>query len=198
MLLKGIDVSKYQGLIDWDKLRGKVDFVIIRASHGMHDTDEMWERNYNEAKRVGVPIGAYHYFYYGDKVKHRKEVDNFLAQLAGKELVYPAFIDFEEADPKYNPPLGALPREKITVYALEALKCIRQAGFKPGIYANKHWLSNQLEAGKLPEDVTVWLAEYNTRPTYNGRYHMWQYTDQGSMDGIATRGLDMNYCFAEV
>jgi len=197
MKLKGIDVSKYQGRIDWDKLKGKVDFVIIKASHGMHDTDDMWERNYTEAKRVGIPIGAYHYFYYGDETKHQQEVDNFLTKLAGKELEYPAFIDFEESAPKFKPPLGGLPRATITSYAVKALERIRQAGFKPGLYANKNWLTNHIEASYIPDDVTVWLAEYNSQPTYQGRYDLWQYSDKGSLDGISSKGLDMNYHYTK-
>ncbi len=195
MPLKGIDVSKYQGKIDWDKLKGKVDFVIVKSTHGMNDTDEQWERNYAEAKRVGIPIGAYHYFYYGDEAKHHKEVDNFLSKLAGKKLEFPAFIDFEETDPKFKPPLGALSIEKITAYAIKALDRIRKAGFKPGIYANKYWLINHLNVNKLPNDVIIWLAEYNTKPTYKGHYDLWQYSDKGSMDGITSIGIDMNYCY---
>ncbi|MDD4170509.1 MAG: GH25 family lysozyme [Desulfotomaculaceae bacterium] len=192
----GIDVSEHQGTIDWQKLKGKVDFVIIRSSHGMNEIDTQWERNYAEAKRVGIPIGAYHYFYYGDKTKNQKEVDNFLSKLAGKKLEYPAFIDFEESNPKYNPPLGALTEAQITTYALHAFDRIRDAGFRPGIYANKNWLTNHMNVSKYPADVAIWLAEWDCpSPTYGGRYDLWQYTDKGSTDGIQTSSLDMNYCF---
>ncbi|OPX86495.1 MAG: Autolytic lysozyme [Pelotomaculum sp. PtaB.Bin104] len=195
MKLKGIDVSEHQGTIAWEKLKGQVDFVIIRSSHGMNEMDTQWEQNYAGAKRAGIPAGAYHYFYYGDRTKNQKEVDNFLSKLVGKSLEYPAFIDFEECDPKFRPPLGALPKDQITDYALYALGRIRDAGFMPGIYANKHWLTNHLDADQLPGDVIIWLAQYNSSPTYSGRYDLWQYTDKGHMDGVMSSGLDLNYCF---
>ena len=59
--------------------------------------------------------------------------------------------------------LGRLPRETITAYAVKTLERIREAGFKPGLCANKNWLTNHIEAGKIPEDVTVWLAAYNSK-----------------------------------
>lgn len=195
-MTKGIDVSYHQVGLNFSKLQG-VDFVILRASHGISEIDSMFELNYAQCKKLGIPVGCYHYYYYGNREKHEQETKNFLERIKGKTFELPVFIDYEESNPVYAPPLGALSRDLITEYALADLKAIKQAGFTAGIYANKNWLQNKLNADQFSQDVWIWLAQYNANPTYNGRFDIWQYTSQGHTEGYAGK-LDMNICYRDL
>lgn len=128
--MNGIDVSHHQGTIKWP-MTG-VDFAIIRSSHGKHETDRCFEANYAGARKAGIPIGAYHYFYYGNKKAFDEEVQNFLNHLKGKHFELPVFLDFEEEGKEYDPPLGAIDRVTLTNWAIEAFEKIRAAGYRPG------------------------------------------------------------------
>lgn len=193
---KGIDISKHQSGIKLDKIAPQVDFIVIRATHGTTSVDEMFESYYEQCKALGVPVGCYHYFYYGDKEMHDAEMENFLKNIKGKEFDLPVFVDYEEAQAKFNPPLGGIGKEKITEYLLEDYQKIKDAGFVPGVYANKNWLTNLIDSSKIPGDMVVWLAQYAEKPTYTGRFEMWQYTSDGTLKDYGGR-LDMNYLYEE-
>lgn len=197
--LFGVDVSHHQGAIDWPAAKAAgVQFAVIRSSHGMNEIDKQWDANYAGAKAVRMMIGAYHYFYYGDRAKFNSEVANFLSKLSGKSFDLPVFVDFEESGAKYAPALGSLDKATVTEYALYAFEQIRKAGFRPGIYANKYWLTTKIDANRIPADVVVWLAEWKESPTYKGRFELWQYTDKGKSTGITSAGLDMDECYLAV
>jgi len=193
---KGIDVSKHQGKFNWEAVKDKIDFAILRSSHGMNEIDPEFERNYNECNRLGIPIGAYHYFYYSDADVHGKEIDNFLKTVKGKKFDLPLFIDYEEYKVNNPKTLGHLTKEQITEYALSDIAKIKSAGFVAGMYANKNWLTNKMMPEKFGADVWIWLAQYATKKTYTGRVDMWQYTSSGAVDGYAGK-LDMNECYRE-
>lgn len=193
---KGIDISNHQSGIDLKIIAPQVDFIILRSSHGVSSVDTCFEKFYVTCKELKVPVGVYHYFYYGDEERHNGEMANFLKQIAGKNFDLPVFIDYEESQAKYAPPLGAMGKEKITEYMLADYKKIKAAGFKPGIYANKNWLTNYIDNSKIPDDMTVWLAQYADAPTYTGRYNIWQFSSSGMLSGYAGR-LDFNYLYQE-
>lgn len=193
---KGIDVSRHQGIFNWDKMKGKIDFAIIRASHGVNEVDAQFERNYAECKRLGIPIGCYHYFYYSDPAKHDAEIGNFLKTINGKKFELPVFVDYEEYKLDNPNTLGHLSADEITAHALKDIEKIKKAGHVAGMYANKNWLTNKMHPEKFGADVWIWLAQYATKKTYTGRTDMWQYTSSGLIDGYAGK-LDMNECYRE-
>lgn len=196
MPLKGIDVSSHQGQFPWTLVKPNIDFAILRSSHGMNEKDVQFERNYAECKRLGIPVGVYHYFYYSDYGKHLLEMQNFLSVITGKTFDFPAFVDYEEGNFLTPSKLGGLSKDKITQYAKEDIAKLKKRGFKAGIYANTNWLTNKVDATKIDADM-VWLAQYASKPTYAGHYDMWQYTSAGAVPGYAGR-LDMNYYYPPV
>ncbi len=100
MAKNGIDVSEWQGVIDWEdvKASGKVDFVILRAGYGKYASqkDKQFERNYSECKRLGIPVGAYWYSYAVTEKEAKEEASACLEVLADKKLDYPLYFDLEE------------------------------------------------------------------------------------------------------
>jgi GH25 family lysozyme M1 (1,4-beta-N-acetylmuramidase) len=191
-MMNGIDVSHHQGKIDWKSVAKSVQFAVIRSSHGKHETDRCWEQNYAAARLAGIPIGAYHYFYYGNKKAFDEELQNFLAHLKGKHFDLPVFLDFEEEDKKYDPPLGAVDRVTLTNWAIEAFEKIRAAGLRPGIYANAYWMRKKLDMFAIPKDVCIWCADINGAIDYTGRVDIHQYDFYGKVDGIAGSGVDLD------
>jgi len=196
MALKGIDVSSHQGIFPWESVRNNIDFAILRSSHGMNDKDVQFERNYAECKRLGIPVGVYHYFYYSDYGKHLVEMRNFLVSIIGKSFDYPTFIDYEEGFFGTPTKLGSLSKVQITNYAKEDIAKLKANGFKAGIYANTNWLTNKVDATQIDADM-VWVADYRTVLGYKGEHDIWQYTSSGSVVGYSGR-LDMNWYYPPV
>ena len=196
MPLKGIDVSSHQGVFNWSAVKPHIDFAILRSSHGMNEKDVQFERNYAECKRLGIPVGVYHYFYYSDLGKHNFELQNFLSVIIGKTFDFPAFIDYEEGNFLTPSKLGYLSKDKLTWLAGQDIAKIKAHGFKAGIYANTNWLVNKVDATKIGADM-VWLAQYADKPTYNGEYNIWQFTSSGTIKGYPGK-LDMNYYYPAV
>lgn len=196
--MQGIDVSKWQGKIDWKTVAasGKVDFAILRATHGVTSVDEFFEANYAAARLAGIPIGAYYYPYYGDKGKFFAGLDNFLKHCKGKTFELPLFLDLEEEQKKYNPPLGAVDKKILTDWAIETCEKIRAAGFRPGIYANAYWMRKKIDMSRIPADVCIWCADTSGPIDYTGRVDVHQYDFYGEVPGIAGKGVDLNrsYC----
>ena len=188
--MNGIDVSHHQGTIKWP-LTG-VDFAIIRSSHGKHETDRCFEANYAGARKAGIPIGAYHYFYYGNKAAFDAELQNFLEHLKGKHFELPVFLDFEEEGKEYDPPLGAIDRVTLTNWAIEAFGKIRAAGLRPGLYANAYWMRKKLDMYAIPKDVCIWCADINGAIDYTGRVDIHQYDFHGTIPGISGNGVDLD------
>lgn len=196
MPLKGIDVSSHQGQFPWSLVKPQIDFAILRSSHGMNEKDVQFERNYAECKRLGIPVGVYHYFYYSDYGKHLLEMQNFLSVITGKTFDFPAFVDYEEGNFLTPAKLGYLSKDTITRYAKEDIAKLKARGFRAGIYANTNWLTNKVDATKIDADM-VWLAQYASKPTYKGEYDIWQFTSKGSVAGFAGN-LDVNYYYPSV
>ena len=196
MPLKGIDVNSHQGTFNWSAVKPHIDFAILRSSHGMNDKDVQFERNYAECKRLGIPVGVYHYFYYSDLGKHNFELQNFLSVITGKTFDFPAFIDYEEGNFLTPSKLGYLSKDKLTWLAGQDIAKIKANGFKAGIYANTNWLTNKVDATKIDADM-VWLAQYASKPTYKGEYDIWQFTSKGSIAGFSGN-LDVNYYYPSV
>lgn len=195
----GIDVSEYQGNIDWDKVKAAgVDFAILRigwtGNKNNHTIDKKFERNYAECKRVGIEVGAY-VFCYSNTEKTAKDAAKWtLKQIEGKTFEYPIYLDIEP-----NSDLNGLSKTKLTNVCLAFNKAIEKDGRKAGIYSCKAWLNKKLDMEKLSSYET-WVAHYTSDwkspkkgivTDYAGRWKVWQYTSFGSVSGISGR-VDMN------
>lgn len=188
---RGIDVSHWQGAVDWRKVKAAgIQFAIIKAGGsdaGLY-TDPKWEENYREAKANGIAVGAY--YFVGPACitaeAGRADAQRFLAQLRGKRLEYPVFMDVEATTA--NAKAGA------TEAAIAFCRALEAAGYYAGIYSSTYsGFRDRLDDSKLTP-FTHWVAQYASKCTYGGAYGIWQYTDKGQIDGISARvDLDISY-----
>ncbi len=193
---KGIDVSYAQGAISWVDVKfSGIDFAMIRASRGYISEakpmaqDVMFEYNITEATKYGIKAGVYHYLYADNVADARKEARFLLETIKPYRITYPVVLDVEE---QYQADLG---KEEITKICKAFLDEIAAAGYYPMIYANKSWLTNNLDMSQLSE-YEVWLAQWNTVPTYLGEFGMWQYSAKGIVSGIDTY-VDLNLSYKD-
>ena len=186
--MRGIDVSKHNGNIDWAKVKNAgIEFAILRIGYGMYENqkDAQFENNYKGTTNNGIPVGVYLYSYSKSVAEAEKEADVCLKWLANRKLQLPVYFDIED---KSQQNLG-----KSTLDAMCRAFCnkIEKAGYWAGIYANKYWSTSIISGAELAKRYTYWVAQYSDKCTYNGNYAIWQYTSDGKVNGIGGR-VDMN------
>ena len=194
MEYRGIDVSKYQGDINFKKAKDDgIEFVIIRIGYGQYESqkDEKFERNYEGFRGVGIPVGVYLYSYAKSVSDAKKEADVVLKWLKGRELNLPVYYDIED---KSQINLG---KKTLTSMCEAFCDVIEKAGYWAGIYANKYFFTTYLDYEKLEEKYTIWVAQYNDNNTYRGKYDMWQYTSSGKVNGISGN-VDMDILYRDI
>lgn len=193
----GIDVSKWNGEIDWDKVKNAgVQFAIIRAGYRGSKTgslveDPCFRTNIKGAIAAGIDVGVYFFTQAVDEKEAVEEASAVLSLVAEYDLSYPIFIDTEGAGGSGR--ADALDVETRTLVCEAFCRTIENAGYTAGVYASRNWYNQNLQATKL-EQYYIWLAEYRSVPLYQGYYRMWQYTSKGSIDGISGR-VDLNYAY---
>lgn len=190
---KGIDVSKWQGAIDWKKVKASgIEFAMLRAcvtSKGTTSVDKFFETNYKNAKAVGMPIGAYLYSQATSVADAEKEADFLIKTLKGKQLEFPIAFDIEDEKQKI------LTRERATEITTAFCNRVEKAGYYVCIYSMKSWLTDKLLMNKLTR-FDVWVAQWNKECTYKGNYGMWQYSDSGKVNGI-DGNVDLDYAYKD-
>ena len=190
----GIDVSKWQGEIDWDKVKNAgVEFAIIRAGYrgsvtGAIVEDPYFQANMKGAAASGIPVGVYFFTQAVNEVEAVEEASAVLKLVRQYELDYPIFIDTEGAGG--NGRADGLDAEARTLVCEAFCRTIENGGYRAGVYASRNWYNNCLETAKL-DNYFIWLAEYRSVPLYQGYYSMWQYTSKGQVDGIKGN-VDLN------
>lgn len=180
---KGIDVSSYQGKIDWDEVKDYIDFAIIRCGFGndlVSQDDSEYRRNAEECARLKIPFGTYLFSYATDLRMIESEVKHTLRLVKDKKLEYPIFLDVEERT-QLN-----LPKEKLTEIVSYYCKRMEDEGYYVGIYASLDVLNTKLDSSELAK-YDKWVAEWNKDFTYKHPSGLWQYTDNGRIPGIPTR-----------
>lgn len=197
--LFGIDVSKWNKEIDWEKVAASgVEFAVIRcgyrgASTGALVEDPYFKKNIEGAQAAGIKVGIYFFTQAVNPVEAVEEASMVLALSREYKLALPIFIDTEGAGG--NGRADGLDVETRTAVCEAFCRTIDNAGFNSGIYASKNWLEHNLTMSSL-SDYTVWLAQYSKSATYKGDYALWQYTSAGTVDGIGTR-VDLNMCYMD-
>lgn len=190
---KGIDVSQWQGKINWAKVKAAgVQFAILRAGYG--DTisypaqkDETFEYNYAECKRLGIPVGAYWYSYATTVEAAKQEARSCIATLKGKCFEYPVYYDVEET--------RIFATGKTNEIGQAFFEIMEAANYYTGWYTFRSAADNYLNERSRTR-YTMALAEYNDRLNYNGNYDIWQYSSTGRVNGISTN-VDMDYCYTD-
>ena len=192
MQLSGIDVSQWQGVINWAQAKNTVQFALIRAGYGNtlsypKQIDTQYETNYKGCKANGIPVGVYFYSYAKTTAEAQREADSCIALLKGKQFEYPIFYDVEEAATFKT----GKTNEIIKAFAdkLEA------AGYWVGIYiyrsAAQKYLSEQTRTR-----YSMAIAEYASQLHYSGEYGIWQNSSSWTVPGINGR-VDHDYCYKD-
>ncbi len=185
---KGIDISHHQGDIDFDKLKGNIDFAMVRTSYGSFYEDRKYKQNINGLEKINVPYGLYHFSYATNVYSAKKEAQGFLNLIKNYKPTYPVVIDIESSNETSN-----LRSDTLVDIANTFCKTVQDAGYYVMIYANLDYFKNKLNSNVLDE-YDKWLAEWKNNPTYNKPFGMWQYTSKGSIPGInGNVDLDIAY-----
>ncbi len=193
----GIDVSKWQKEIDWDKVKNEgVDFAIIRCGYrgsvtGSLVEDPYFEQNIRGARAAGIKVGVYFFTQAVNEVEAVEEASMVISLVRDYELQYPVFIDTEGAGG--NGRADSLNVEERTAVCEAFCTTVKNAGLEAGVYASRNWYNNKLTASTL-ESYAIWLAEYRSVPLYQGYYQMWQYTSKGKINGI-NGNVDLNVSY---
>ena len=204
----GIDVSKYQGTIDWATVAASgVEFAIIRVGYrgtsaGGFGEDEYAKRNLQEAEKNGVKMGVYFYGTAITEEEAREEADWVTGIISAYSITYPVAYDcegFEKESHRQN----VLTKEERSNIAMAFMDRIYENGYTPMIYGDYSALANDAKwvTSRIEKKYKVWVARYNqdtndleSRPMYEGQCSMWQYSNHGRVSGIpAEVDLDVAY-----
>lgn len=196
--VKGIDVSKYQGDVDWVKVKESgVDYVMLRLGLRGYETgklvlDENFETNIQGALDAGLEVGVYFFTQAITDAEAREEAEFVCAALEPYQITYPVSIDVEDL---YNDKARSYgqSKESRTQCAITFMECMKRAGYKTSIYGNLNTFTKLVDVNKLG-DYDKWFAYYGDDIYYPYEISMWQYTDKGRVDGIEG-DVDLNITF---
>lgn len=204
----GIDVARYQGTIDWQKVaESGIDFAIVRVGYrGMGDgeitPDPNGRYNLQEAAKAGIPLGVYFFSTAINEEEAREEAKWVADLISGYPITYPVVYDCEN----YNDPDSRqyfMTKSQRTDVALAFLEAIEKEGYEGMFYASKLDMEGEKnwEISRIQEEYKVWVAQYPALPypqtvqtSYSGTHHMWQYSMEGSVPGIRA-DVDLNIAY---
>lgn len=199
----GIDVATFQGTIDWKKVKEDgVEFVFIRlgyrgAIEGILHTDDQFEANYKGAIENGIKVGVYWYCQPADEKEAIEEADYVLDVLNNRYIDFPIVCDFEETE-FYDGSVSRLQgysKSQYTSLAKAFCEEIEKHHQKVIIYSFPYWIDNCFNMEELSE-YPLWYASYTKNPSSELPIVMWQYTNEGHIDGINT-DVDLNLLFIQ-
>lgn len=193
-ILHGIDVSKWQGTINWKKVSASgIDFVMIRSSFGDEDTDEMLKKNVQGCEKYGIDYGFYHYTYARSVSEAKKEARYFLSRIKNYNPTYPVVLDIEESFYKN------MSRKKVTDIIVAFMTELEDAGYYASVYSYATFFKDCTERSRL-QRYDIWVAswgdEEKLNDNYDGHFGMWQYSATGSVSGIKG-DVDLDYAYKD-
>lgn len=189
----GIDVSKWNGDIDWETVSSNpdVDFVMIRASYGIETEDIRLAQNVEGCEKYNIPYGFYHYTYAKTVEEALIEADFFLKTVRPYNPTYPLVLDIEESF--YN----SMSREEVTDIVCAFMERLEDAGYYAMIYSYASFFGDNLiyDRVKIYDNwVACWGDQDRLSNNFSYSYGMWQYSETGRMDGIP-EDVDLNYSY---
>lgn len=196
----GIDVSEWQKEIDWQKVKAAgIQYAFIRvgyrgSSQGTLSEDAYYKQNIEGALNAGIKVGVYIFSQAITKEEAREEANYLLERIKGYDITFPVVLDYEFTSGSGRLEEAKLSKKKATNICLEFCDTIQAAGYTPMVYANPDMLNNHLNADDISSKYLIWLANYTTETSYTGKYDYWQYSSDGSVDGIEGR-VDMNFFY---
>ena len=196
-----LDVSRWQGSIDWDKVKasGLVSGVMIRAMGNSKEgkpskpyIDPYFARNYAECQRLGIPVGVYGYFKATDRAQADKELALFKQALGGRTFQLPVAVDIEDKLQE------ALSKSALTDIVAHCLSVVESWGVYAMLYTGLYFgQTNLYMGGAVLKPYDVWLAAYRTKkPAPGWSFGMWQYTSTARVPGVSTR-VDLSHAYKD-
>lgn len=194
-MLIGIDVSTYQGNVNWERVKPNIGFAILRCGFGSdysHQDDNQYARNVAECERLNIPFAVYLYSYATTEAMIESEAAHTLRLIDGHKP-FCVFIDMEDAS------TASLGKATLTAFAKKFCESVKSKGFNVGVYANQNWFRNYLDVKALREcGYAIWCAKYSTEePKIDAEFDIWQYSSSGTVDGISGR-VDMNKMYNDI
>lgn len=198
-MIKGIDVAKWNGRIDWARVYASgIEFAILKVTQKNNSVEEAFERNYSGCIAQGIQVGVYRYIYAKTTETARLEANAIVSALNGKDIKYRVWLDLEDTT------IRGLGKDQLTQIIHAEAEILQSAGYEVGIYCNQDWYQNVLDSVKLKETYPFWIARYGTnngsmQEQYSPQTYAlaWQYTSKGRVDGV-TGDVDMNVMFSEM
>lgn len=217
---RGIDVSGWQGNIDWQAVKNSgIDFAILKIGNldesetdGWY-TDSCFVRNMTECERLGIPYGVYVYAYGKSTWAYENGADHIISLLKGHHPSLPVYLDLE--DDTINPGKSSITKQQLLQFSRAFCDRISAAGYYPGVYSGAGWFKNYLtDSAYTSGEWSVWVAQYpygskymdcisesesGEYPEYpsHGKYDFWQYSSLANVSGISGH-VDINYCYVDL
>lgn len=206
-IYNGIDVSKYQPTVDWDKVKAAgIDFVFVRVGYrgygaaGTLAADVCFEKHVEGALAAGLKVGLYYYTEAINTSEAKQEAQYCIEKAKDYDITLPIVYDYEtttvggvKTGRKYN---ANLSKSAATKNCISFCDTIKAAGYTPMVYANKSDLSTLIDGSSLANSYKIWLANYTSKTTYSGEYEFWQYSSSGKIDGISGN-VDCNFWYTD-
>lgn len=196
--IKGIDISEFQGDVDFTKVKDEVQFVYIRATYGRFGIDKRFKEYTSKCIENNIPFGFYYYSYATNEDLAEDEVKFFLQNIRKykEEMTFPAMIDMEDSD-GYKLNHGNPDKETLTKICKKACEKIIEENITPVIYASADWFTNKLDEEQLSNYIK-WIAWWETKEENIDvkKYTIWQYSSKGKINGIHGQ-VDLDYSFVD-
>ena len=194
----GIDVSSHNGTVNWQSVKNDgIEYAVVRAgftgytkSKHSINADPNAANNIAGAKKAGLPVGVYWFSQALNEDEARAEAQKTLEILGDYNLELPVFYDYEfygVADGRLDSAWAnkTITKAQMTANVRAFCEVIENAGYEAAVYANKSFLTDQIDGAGLSKDYKIWLAHFTTKTDYTGDYYMWQYTESGKVSGIS-------------
>lgn len=198
----GIDVAKWQGTIDWAKVKKSgISFAILKVTQKDNSVEGAFERNYSGASSNGLDVGVYRYVYAKTVSQAQAEANAIVKYLKGKNITYGVWLDMEDSSIK------GIGKSMLTNIIRAEAEILNKAGYYVGIYCNRDWYNNVLDSKNLKAHYPFWIARYpsSDRGVYNASSLLspksygvaWQYSSKGNVDGIKGY-VDLDVSFSDL
>lgn len=187
-LATGIDISEFNGDVDILALKGQVDFIIIRCGYGSdyeNQDDTEYEANVQKCEKAGIPYGVYLYSYARSTEMAKSEAAHALRLLKGKRPLYGVWYDVEDS----TLPAG----EALIDNCITFCEAVKAAGYYCGIYSFLYWMETRLNNPRLAS-YDRWVAQWNSTLDYKGPVGMWQFSNNGLLNG---KRFDMDRAYRD-
>lgn len=196
----GIDVSKHNGTIDWNKVKASgIKFAMIRAGYGSSHIDEQFKRNVTECNRLKIPCGCYWFSYALNTDQARQEAQVFLKIIKQYKIYMPVCYDLEYDSFNYAKKKGVtITKSKASAFAKAFLSEVEKSGYYAMNYTNVDCYRNYFDS-TVNSKYDLWLASWPKNVDFDKppmKCSIWQYTDKGKVNGIKT-AVDKNVAYKD-